>query len=285
MDFDAKYGEFLNKFNEYLQGYVSSLSGDDTLVSAMKYSLLCGGKRFRPVLALACADILGVNAERILPFALAIELIHTSSLIHDDLPALDNDDFRRGKPSNHKVYGESMAVIAGDALLNAAYELLFKNARTENELKAAAYIAKCSGQTGMLGGQALDIRSSKETGEDLLLKIDGLKTCKLIQAPILAAVLLAEKDVMPFEAFGRDLGLLFQFTDDVLDETGESDKLGKTVGKDKAANKLTAVSVYGLDGAKKQIDLYKSRCLDFLNSISGSEFLVELVIRIAERDR
>ena len=285
MDFDAKYGEFLNKFNEYLQGYVSSLSGDDTLVSAMKYSLLCGGKRFRPVLALACADILGVNAERILPFALAIELIHTSSLIHDDLPALDNDDFRRGKPSNHKVYGESMAVIAGDALLNAAYELLFKNARTENELKAAAYIAKCSGQTGMLGGQALDIRSSKETGEDLLLKIDGLKTCKLIQAPILAAVLLAEIDVMPFEAFGRDLGLLFQFTDDVLDETGESDKLGKTVGKDKAANKLTAVSVYGLDGAKKQIEVLKSRCLDFLMTITGSEFLTELVLRIAERDR
>lgn len=285
MDFDAKYGEFLNKFNEHLQGYVSSLSGDDTLVSAMKYSLLCGGKRFRPVLALACADILGVNAERILPFALAIELIHTSSLVHDDLPALDNDDFRRGKPSNHKVYGESMAVIAGDALLNAAYELLFKNARTENELKAAAYIAKCSGQTGMLGGQALDIRSSKETGEDLLLKIDGLKTCKLIQAPIISAVLLAEKDVIHFEAFGRDLGLLFQFTDDVLDETGESDKLGKTVGKDKAANKLTAVSVYGLDGAKKQVDVYKSRCLDFLNSISGSEFLTELVIRIAERDR
>lgn len=285
MDFDAKYGEFLNKFNDYLQEYVTSLRGDDTLVSAMKYSLLCGGKRFRPVLALACADILGVNAERILPFALAIELIHTSSLIHDDLPALDNDDFRRGKPSNHKVYGESMAVIAGDALLNAAYELLFNNARTENELKAAAYIAKCSGQTGMLGGQALDIRSSKETGEDLLLKIDGLKTCKLIQAPIISAVLLAEKDVIHFEAFGRDLGLLFQFTDDVLDETGESDKLGKTVGKDKAANKLTAVSVYGLDGAKKQVDVLKSRCLDFLRTITGSGFLIELVIKIAERDR
>ena len=284
MDYTIEYRRYFDIFEAYAHGVFDKLDGNDKLLSAMRYGLMNGGKRVRAVLMLAFAEIFGADVSSALPFALAIECIHAYSLIHDDLPALDNDDLRRGKPSNHVVYGEDFAIIAGDALQNLAYEILFGASDLPEKLAAAKYIAECSGYSGMIGGQAYDLMSEGKTGEDELYRIDFGKTCKLIQAPVVAAALLAGKDPVPFESFGRDLGLLFQFTDDLLDEIGEESKLGKTVGKDKQENKLTAVSVYGLDGAKKEVQRLESECLAFLSDVGGAEFLRELVIRLSERD-
>ena len=278
------YNSYLSRFEDYAHAVFDRLCGNETLVSAMKYSLFNGGKRIRAVLALSFADLLSVPGEQALPISLAIECIHAYSLIHDDLPALDNDDFRRGKPSNHKVYGEAVAIIAGDALLNFAYETLF-SLKGERARAAARYVADCAGYCGMLGGQAYDLQSENASGEDYLYKIDEGKTCALIKAPVVAMAYLAGRDIRGFEKFGEDLGLLFQFTDDILDVTGDSAKLGKTVGKDQAENKLTAVSVYGLDGAKERVTERTRACVDFLRDIPDSEFIVWLVKKISKRDR
>ena len=285
MDFERRYGVYFERFESYLNDFISALDGEKRLEDAIKYSLLGGGKRIRPVLALAFADLLGVKVEKILPFALATELIHTSSLIHDDLPALDNDDLRRGRPSNHKVYGEGLAVIAGDATLNLAYELLFSVLNGEREAKAAEYLAEAAGYKGMLGGQSLDIAFSTALDERSLLSVDMLKTCKLITAPIVVADILAGGDGKEFEEFGNDLGLLFQFVDDYLDEFGDSAKLGKSLGKDKSENKLTALSVYGQAGSKEKINELCAKCVEFLRKFENSEFLTDLVRSIAEREK
>ena len=287
MDFDGQYKKYLDIFDDHLNNYLSSLNGGE-LSAAMKYSLESGGKRLRPVLALATADILGVDLNKILPFALAIELIHTSSLIHDDLPALDNDDMRRGKPSNHKAFGEALAVIAGDSLLNSAYEVLLSSLKTESEIRAAAFIAKCSGRCGMLGGQALDVASENESGENsesALIRIDKLKTCSLLTAPLVAAEILSGGSGESFYNFGENLGLLFQFTDDYLDAFGDSNTLGKSVGKDLKENKLTALSVYGAETLKQKISYLADNCRSFLIGLDNIGFLTALVTRLENREK
>ena len=285
MDFSGKYEQYVGVFEDYAGKTFGKLVGNEKLLSAMKYSLLSGGKRVRAVLALSSAELFGVDTSVALPFALAIECIHAYSLIHDDLPALDNDDFRRGKPSNHKVFGEDFAVISGDALLNYAYEILLDNADTPEKLSAARYIAKCAGYSGMIGGQAYDLSSVNAVGEDYLYGIDLGKTCRLIQAPIVAAALISGKDASAYERFGEKLGLLFQFTDDILDEIGEKEKLGKSIGKDKKENKLTAVSVYGVDGARNKVAELSEDCINFLSEVDENGFLTEFVKRLAVRDR
>lgn len=277
----------MDLIESYIQNVLSTRFSDNenNLTQAMKYSLTAGGKRIRPVLVLAFCDILGVDKQKALPFAMAIECIHTSSLIHDDMPCLDNDDIRRGKPSCHKAFGEGLAMLAGDALMNFAYELCLENAKNDNEIAATNYLAKCTGYLGMLGGQAYDLAWEKSAPEEYkLLKIDALKTAMLIKAPVIMASLLNGKFEKKLEIFGEYLGLMFQFSDDLLDELGSSKTLGKTVGKDKRAGKLTAVSIYGAEGTKLRIYEQKQNCLNILKDFENTGFMEALINNLAERE-
>jgi geranylgeranyl diphosphate synthase type II len=226
------------------------------LEDAMRYSLLAGGKRIRPVLALATADAISLEHEAVLPLAAAIELIHTYSLIHDDLPAMDDDDLRRGRPSCHKAFGEDVAILAGDALYAEAFRLLLDQGRADaaNLLGAACELAAATGVEGMVGGQYLDIASKAPAGSAGLRRLHELKTGRLIAASI-GCVLRLDGSVEPdridyFSAFARELGVLFQIVDDILDVTGSSETLGKNQGSDERLGKRTYVTEFGLDGAR-----------------------------------
>lgn len=283
MDYSAEYAALKSKADEYISSFADTLDGQNKLVAAMKYSLNAGGKRVRFVLALAAAKVYGVGEEDIMPFALAVELIHTYSLIHDDLPALDNDDMRRGKPSNHKVFGEDFAVIAGDGLLNLAYEVLLSACNTPFKVRAAAKIAELAGYRGMVGGQAYDLDSSGKTGEEYLYKIQLGKTCALIAAPLVAAEILAGKSGQDMLEVGKNLGLIFQFGDDLLDVFGEKATVGKTLGKDKNENKLTALNVYGVEKTKQIMQELCEKTVEKLKKIGSAEFLEEFAKSLLTR--
>ena len=289
-DYHLRYQGYLDIFEEYMQSYLQKLNTrPEILGESMKYSLLGGGKRIRPVLALACAEVLGVATEEILPFALAIEMVHTYSLIHDDLPAMDNDDFRRGQPTNHKKFGEANAILAGDGLLNEAYSICFNECfKGEKYVQASKLLNEYAGINGMIAGQSADIYFSErdaEVNEEELFYVDEHKTGKLLLAPIMAAVILKEnKYYLEFERFGKLLGRLFQMTDDILDVTGDFEILGKNVGKDEGKNKLTCVRLYGLEGAKVRADMCAKDCHAVLECIDGDvSFLHELVDYILNR--
>ena len=283
MDYSAEYAALKSKADEYISSFADALDGQNKLVAAMKYSLNAGGKRVRFVLALAAAKVYGVGEEDIMPFALAVELIHTYSLIHDDLPALDNDDMRRCKPSNHKVFGEDFAVIAGDGLLNLAYEVLLSACDTPFKVRAAAKIAELAGYRGMVGGQAYDLDSSGKTGEEYLYKIQLGKTCAIIAAPLVAAEILAGKSGQDMLEVGKNLGLIFQFGDDLLDVFGEKATVGKTLGKDKNENKLTALNVYGVEKTKQIMQELCEKTVEKLKKIGSAEFLEEFAKSLLTR--
>lgn len=281
--FDAQYEIYLNAFNAYLdewcEGFVTRPA---VLGESMKYSLKSGGKRIRPVLMLAVCDMLGGDMEEALPFALALEMIHTYSLVHDDLPAMDNDDFRRGKPTNHKVFGEAGAVLAGDGLLNTAYSVCFRESQKgEKFLRAARELCEAAGAFGMIAGQSADLEGEKvgEATEDELSYIYENKTGKLLCAPIrIASILAGGKHYFELDKFGYAFGMLFQLTDDILDEVGQFEKLGKSIGKDKNGHKLTGVRVYGLAKAKVRADVYAADCYASLDAVEGdTSFLRNLV--------
>ena len=237
------------------------------------------------------ADALGVNREEVLPFALATEMIHTYSLIHDDLPAMDNDDYRRGKLSSHKKFGEGHAILAGDALLNTAYLLCFNMCfKGEKYVRAAHILCENAGIDGMLAGQSADLLNAEKgapADEKTLRFIDEHKTGKLMLASILTACVLADnKNYFELEQFGKYLGTLFQITDDILDETADFSALGKTIGKDKLENKLTFATLYGVDGAKIQADIYASDAYAVLDGIDGdTSFLRDLVTYVRNREK
>ena len=225
------------------------------LLEAMEYSLKAGGKRLRPVMLLAACEMAGGSAETALPFACALEMIHTYSLIHDDLPAMDNDDLRRGKPTNHKVYGEALAILAGDGLLNAAAELMARAALRMGDLRgirAMEAVMRHAGVTGMIAGQTRDVLSEgKPPREDLVAYIHSDKTADLLQAPVEAGLALAgadEKQIAAGQAYGLHLGLAFQMTDDLLDVTGDAALLGKNTGMDAGLDKMTWVALRGVEG-------------------------------------
>ena len=289
-EFHRQYEEYLATFEEYAQSYAEKmLTKPAILGESVKYSLLNGGKRVRPVLALACADALGLDKQVILPFALALEMIHTYSLIHDDLPAMDNDDFRRGKPSNHKQYGEANAILAGDALLNEAYAICFREcAKGEKYVVASAFLNDCAGMYGMIAGQSADMECSiqeKEISEADLRYIYEHKTGKLLLAPVaIASILSDNKSHMALESFGKLLGQLFQMTDDILDVVGDFKELGKSIGKDETENKLTCVRLYGLEGAKVRAAECAMDALAVLEGVDGDiSFLSELVHYVLNR--
>lgn len=292
MMFHEQYEQYLIAFNDYAEKYFSALHTTPTILKeSMAYTFMTGGKRIRPVLMLAVAETLSLDIDEILPYALALEMIHTYSLIHDDLPAMDNDDFRRGQPSSHKAFGEGHAILAGDALLNTAYTLLFDCCyKGEKYVRAAHMICEYAGIDGMLAGQSADLLASVNDGpidEKSLRFIDEHKTGKLILASILVPCILAEnKEFFELEQFGKYLGTLFQITDDILDETSSFESLGKTTGKDKRENKLTFVSLYGLDGAKIQADLYASDAYTVLDGIDGdTTFLRDLITYVRNREK
>lgn len=235
------------------------------LAEAMRYSLLAGGKRIRPVLFLQTVDMLGGEQREAMPFACALEMIHTYSLIHDDLPGMDDDDLRRGKPTNHKVYGIGMAILAGDGLLNAAYELMLQNTlqhphRVQHHLAAMAEIGRRAGITGMIAGQCMDVLSEGQGsagGEPLLRYIHRHKTADLLTAALTTAALLCDASmdqIAALEQYGMGTGLAFQIIDDLLDEEGESAQLGKNVGVDILHKKLTWPALLGKDAARHEAE-------------------------------
>lgn len=278
IDFNQKFNEYLTKFNEYLSNVFSTLPDNSPKIirEAMSYAVSGGGKRVRPVLCFALAEMFGKSFDDVKELALAIEIIHSYSLVHDDLPAMDNDDYRRGKLSTHKKFGEAYGILAGDALLNYAFELvLSKENFTALHGKALYEIARCSGFSGMIGGQVLDLQNEKnDVNEQTLFEIISKKTSALIQAPLLSvSVLCGKKYYAELLEFGLRLGYLFQITDDLLDEEGSLSSLGKTPHKDKAEDKLTAVKLYGLAGAKKKAEEQYVICKEILSKIDNSEFL------------
>jgi geranylgeranyl diphosphate synthase type II len=227
------------------------------LEEAMRYSLLAGGKRIRPVLALATAGALQRDPTSVLPLAAALELIHTYSLIHDDLPAMDDDDLRRGRLTCHKVFGEDVAILAGDGLYAEAFRLLLEDQPGEpaDVLACAARLAGATGVQGMVGGQYLDVAGTAPDGSDGLRRLHELKTGQLIAASIECALLLGGEPkpgtIESFRAFASELGVLFQIVDDILDVTGSDETLGKQQGSDQRLGKRTYVTEFGLDGARR----------------------------------
>jgi geranylgeranyl diphosphate synthase type II len=243
----------------YLAGLrFSAEPAADGLEEAMRYSLLAGGKRIRPVLTLATARAVGADPASVLPLAAALELIHTYSLIHDDLPAMDDDDLRRGRPTCHVQYGEDVAILAGDGLYAEAFKLVLEEQRAEpaNLLAAVCELADATGVNGMVGGQYVDVKALAETGETTLRRLHELKTGRLIAASVECVLLLQGPDgsattLGRFREFASELGVLFQIVDDILDVTGSVATLGKPLGSDERHGKLTYVSQYGLDDARR----------------------------------
>lgn len=274
MEFSEQFARYAEEFNVVLDNFLKKLDCQpQVLADSLKYSLQVGGKRIRPVMMFATGELLGVERKKIENFALALEFIHTYSLIHDDLPEMDNDDFRRGKPSNHKVFGAGNAVLAGDGLLNTAYSVLLGECHNGSEYIAAAqFICECAGVYGMIAGQSADLlhENDAECDEELLRFIYENKTAKMLTAPLVVpSILSGGKFYSELKLLGHDLGCLFQLTDDILDVEGSFAALGKSIGKDNKVGKCTAVNLFGLDGAKFRADVLAGRCQKLIEGIGG----------------
>lgn len=290
MNFDKKYSEFLFLTEKGLKKYLESIKEGSIVSEAMAYSLLNGGKRVRPILALAFCEMLGGDVNEVLPFACALEMIHTYSLIHDDLPCMDNDDMRRGKPSCHKKYGEEYALLAGDGLLNLAFETIFNcsDSGKEKAFECGRIISSASGISGMIGGQTIDLLSeNKKISLEKLKKLHSLKTGAMITAPCLIGTVCAggsNKDLENARKYGEIIGLQFQIVDDILDKTSSAEELGKPIGSDEENNKSTYVSLMGLDKAKEESDKLFKQAMSVLEEYPESNaFLKEFTLRLSER--
>lgn len=270
---------FLKAYKELVEKWMDNyfITKDcnrSTLLEPMRYSLKVGGKRIRPILMLCAYNLYKNDHEEVLPFAAAMEMIHTYSLIHDDLPCMDNDDLRRGKPTNHKVYGEALATLAGDSLLNEAMVIMFKECLTGdlNKIKAASVISTASGIDGMIKGQIIDIESEGQNiSEADLLEMHKNKTGKLIEASVMAGAIIAgaeEKEINVLSEYGKKLGLAFQIKDDILDVEGDSQLLGKSQS-DGENEKTTFVTMYGIEKCKGFCESLTKECYELLSSLKG----------------
>lgn len=256
------YEEYLKLVEENLLPMLSGLGSiPERLKNAMCYSLEAGGKRIRPVLLLAACEMAGGSCRNALPYACALEMIHTYSLIHDDLPAMDNDDLRRGKPTNHRVFGEDMAILAGDGLLNAAAELMANTAAKTGDIhgiQAMASIMKHAGVTGMIAGQTADISATgREADPDTLTYIHTHKTADLLMAAMEAGIILGgagKKEIASASEYAYHIGMAFQMTDDLLDVTGQAEMMGKNPHADAEADKMTWVSLKGIEGTRQDAE-------------------------------
>lgn len=275
---------------EALAHYVEQWPELGDLKSAMAYSLLSGGKRIRPVLTLAACRLFGGQEEKALPFACGLEMIHTYSLIHDDLPCMDDDDFRRGKPTNHKVYGEATAVLAGDGLLTAAFAVLAQaELSSEQIVRGVACLSKAAGPAGMVGGQILDLLGEGKTlTYDEIVQIQNLKTGCMIEGAARLGAIAAGSTPEEEEAvaeYARKIGLAFQIRDDVLDVLGDEAELGKPIGSDQEKQKSTFVGLKGIEGCEALIEELTEEAITSLASYPGSEFLCDLARMLAGRTK
>lgn len=277
----AEQPSFPEHLRSEVDDYLRSLSftADPAIAGlqeAMHYSLLAGGKRIRPVLALATAQAWGIERTQVLPLAAALELIHTYSLIHDDLPAMDNDDLRRGRPTCHRAFGEDVAILAGDGLYAEAFALLLRRQRGDPQgvLEAAAALASATGVNGMVGGQYIDVAGTESGGPEGLRHLHELKTGRLIAASVECVVLLSRTGetgrIEALRTFASELGVLFQIVDDILDVTGSSEALGKQQGADERLGKRTYVTEFGLDGARRLAAKSHQRAREALHRAAGS---------------
>ncbi|MBW6410951.1 polyprenyl synthetase family protein [Clostridium weizhouense] len=280
-----------NEIDNYLKQYFEGKdSYNKSVYEASSYSLNIGGKRIRPILFCLAYGIYKEDIKKAIPMAAAIEMIHTYSLIHDDLPCMDDDDLRRGEPTNHKVFGENIAVLAGDALLNEAMILLMRNSLIlgENALKASYEIANAAGAEGMIGGQVVDILSEgKKISKEELEYMHSKKTGELIRASVVSGGILANipnEDLEALDEYGKKLGLAFQIKDDILDIIGSCEELGKNPHRDQELNKTNFITVYGLERCKELCKELTEECVNILDKLSvNSKPLKELTYGLLDR--
>lgn len=281
------------QYREFIEDYLGNIypefrSEPQTLLfDAMEYSLLAGGKRLRPIFAMDFCRMCGGEWKNAAPFAAAIEMIHTYSLIHDDLPCMDNDDFRRGRPTNHKVYGEAMAILAGDALLTDAFLIASsaKLPRPEDMSLAIGVLAQGAGSLGMVGGQVLDIMSeSRELTEQEVIDIQSRKTGALINDACVLGVIAGggtEEQIAAAARFAGALGMAFQIRDDMLDVIGTQEEMGKGVGTDAAKN--TFVKLYGLEKCEELVQKYTNTAIEMLGAFEDNEYMIALAKSLTDR--
>lgn len=286
MDFFDALQRRTKEIDEVLMRYLPKEDGHQkTVLEAMNYSVLAGGKRIRPMLMQETYRLFGGKDKIAEPFMAAIEMIHTYSLVHDDLPAMDNDEYRRGKKTTHAVYGEAMGILAGDGLLNLAFETAADalcNALSPRVAKAMQILSQKSGVYGMIGGQVVDIESEgKEIDIETLTFIHNMKTGALIESAMTIGATLAgasDTEVYLVSQAARNIGIAFQIQDDILDATSTTQTLGKPVGSDEKNHKYTYISLKGLDEAKNDVQMYSNQALQILKSFQNrNEFLEELV--------
>lgn len=293
MNFNEKLASYIEYTEANLKKYNNhdiSTAAQSELVDAMNYSLEAGGKRIRPVLVYAFCEALGGDYTRAAAPASAIEMIHTFSLIHDDLPAMDDDDFRRGKPSCHKKYGEAMAILAGDALSVLPFGIIADDAvlTSDEKVRIISRLAKSVGRSGMIGGQVIDMANEERTDvtEEQLRYMYRCKTGELIAVSCAMGCICAGASDEVISAacdYGFSLGLAFQIIDDILDVTSTTEELGKPVGSDEAENKTTFVTLYGVDKAREIADNITAQAMEFLDKCGGSDFLRELTEMLLNR--
>ena len=297
MIYKDQYKKYFDVFEEELKSVLCSFDNDAARVitEAMSYSVLNGGKRVRPVLCFATADALGIPLNDVKELAVAIEMIHSYSLVHDDLPAMDNDEYRRGKKTTHAVYGEAMGILTGDALLNYAFETATEAFDMEpsnvNIGKALQVLAKKSGIYGMIGGQVVDVQAEGSTDmtKEKLDFIYRLKTGALMEASMVIGAILAgadEKEQKIVEQIAGEIGLAFQIQDDILDVTSTAEVLGKPIGSDEKNQKFTYVTFVGLDKAKEEVAKITEQAVAHMDSLSGkNEFLKALLLFLVAREK
>lgn len=294
MNFKAEMEQRVSKIEQILQEYLPKEEGfQENIMSAMNYSITAGGKRIRPMLMMETYQLFGGKSKVIEPFMAAMEMIHTYSLVHDDLPAMDNDEYRRGRKTTHIVYGHAMGILAGDALLNYAFETAFRAFDMEENKgipKALQVLAGKAGIYGMIGGQVVDVEAvGKPLERERLDFIYRLKTGALIEASMMIGAILAgasEKQVEQVRSAAADIGLAFQIQDDILDVTSTTEVLGKPVFSDEKNNKTTYVTFEGLEASAKDVEGLSKHAIETVNGFHGEkEFLVELIQYLIHREK
>lgn len=294
---DRSYAEYKEIVNAHLMDFIPNIDNKSlSLYESMKYSLLVGGKRLRPVLLLASCEFAGGSIREAIPYACAVEYIHTYSLIHDDLPAMDNDDLRRGIPTNHKVYGDAIAILAGDGLLTTAFEVISKDMmlyfdspeKMMKRVNAAYQIASGAGCQGMVAGQVSDIEAENAIASNEMLEYIHLnKTAALFKASIKAGLYLGDYDdkmITDMSKYADNLGLAYQIADDILDVVGNKEELGKNTGSDEKRHKNTYTSINGLDEARRRLEELTSGAVEAIaDYYDNAEFFRDLVLELAER--
>jgi len=294
MNLKTLLNEYESEINHELQKYFDSpIDNCRIIYDSMRYSLFAGGKRLRPILMFMTYELFKNNKHIVYPFACAIEMIHTYSLIHDDLPAMDNDDFRRGVPTNHKVFREGFSILAGDALLNLAFEVMIKAALQQDGkqcIRVMYEIANAAGVNGMIGGQVADLTAEEHPATLLELQyIHKNKTAALISASMVSGALLgqaADEQIEKIRQIGENIGLAFQIQDDILDVIGDEALLGKPVMSDDKNNKSTYVKLVGIEEAHKEVERLSDQAIDLLKSMDKNSILLEkLILQLIHREQ